>query len=85
MEYLDDETIEQINQFWLDHQDDPHLQNSLYQAHIEQQCQKGNLRYKNGRNLKDGLEVVEGKNLCIFNPIEVHHQLLTQKVSLLKQ
>lgn len=83
MTELDDETIEQINQFWMEHQDDPHLHMQLHQAYIEQECQKGNMRYKNGHNLKDGVEIIG--NVCVFNPIKTHNAQMLQKVSSIKK
>lgn len=79
--FMSDEMIEQINQFWEEHNYDERLQHALHMAHIENECQRGVMRYKNGRNLKDGLEIIDHANRAAFNPREVHAQLLSRPLA----
>jgi hypothetical protein len=73
-EEIEDEFIAKCNMFWEEHQYDVRLQQKLFNFYIEKQCREGNMRYKNGKNLKDGLEVVN--EICRYDPVETYREMM---------
>jgi len=72
MSQLEEEELsENIKSFWEQKGYDERLERKLFLAHIERECQKGVMKYKNGRNLKDGLEILDHENVSVFNPAEI--------------
>jgi hypothetical protein len=83
-EAREDDFVSKCNDFWQTHPCDLKHCQELYSAYIDDQCQKGHLRYKNGRNLKDGLEIVNSEKVERFDPVEAHDRIINQRVAVLK-
>jgi hypothetical protein len=73
-----EEFVDSVNLFFEEHQFDSTIFRNLHRAYIHQECQKGSMKYKNGRNLKDGVEIVNKDKLRLFNPMELYTSLKKQ-------
>jgi hypothetical protein len=79
MSHLEEEELSEIIRiFWEQKGYDERLERKLFLAHIERECERGIMKYKNGRNLKDGLDIIDQDNVSVFNPAEMYEYLSTK-------
>lgn len=74
--------------FWRKHQDNPRLERKLFEAFIEMECEKGCegvVKYRNGKNLKDGVEIVNPEKMKRLDAAEVHRYMLNKSIALRKK